>query len=63
MSKQLKDFNIMAKVTIDTTLTIRAKDLDDAVEIGKSLREVDFVDIKGDFIDGDLKVYGAYEVE
>jgi hypothetical protein len=57
----LKSFEIMAKVEVDCSITIDAASLEDALMKAKDLKEDDFVNIIGDWIDGSLDVYGVYK--
>ena len=61
MANQLKSFTVMAKVTIDCDISIRAESLEDAVFESAKLKEKDFVEIRGNFNDGNLKITGCYE--
>ena len=61
MANRLKSFSVMAKVEIETSITIRAESLEDAVAKSASLKETDFVEIYGDFNDGGIKITGCFE--
>jgi hypothetical protein len=60
---KLKSFSIWAKLNLDVLINIKAESLEDAVEKSKELKELDFVDIKGEFNDGNIKITGAHEDE
>ena len=61
MANRLKSFSVMAKVEIETSITIRAESLEDAVEKATNLKEADFVEIHGEFVGGEVKITGCYE--
>ncbi len=60
-SSKIKSFYVMAKLQIDCNITIKAASLEDAVEQSKKLKEKDFVTVLGEFNDGNLAIYGAFE--
>ena len=61
MANRLKSFSVMAKVEIETSITIRAESLEDAVGKATNLKEADFVAIHGEFVGGEVKITGCYE--
>ena len=56
-----KDFEVQAKLELLVSITVTAKDLNEAVEKSKELHENDFTDFLGDYIDGSFRVTGVYE--
>jgi hypothetical protein len=63
MSKKAQAFTVMAELKLVCGITIKAESLEDAVQQSRDLKESDFVDFKDEFIDGDMKVTGVYEVQ
>jgi hypothetical protein len=63
MSKKqtLKTFHVNARINLDTTIEISAKDLDEAVAKGKTLDINDFIEIVGDHNDSSFRVSGIFE--
>lgn len=61
MAKKVKSFNVTAKLNITCNIDIKAESLEDAIEQARTLGETDFVDILGDFIDGNMYVIGVYD--
>jgi hypothetical protein len=61
MSKKLKTYNIMAKLILDVDITIKADSLEDAISRSKELKEYDFVEFNGNFLDGSMTITGAFE--
>ena len=60
-SKKLKSYEVQTVMHIMVTKSIMAKDIDEAVAVSKDLRESDFIDIQGDYIDGNFSITGVYE--
>jgi adenosine deaminase len=56
-----KDFEVQAKLELLVSVTVSAKNLDEAIEKSKGFRETDFVDILGDYMDGNFYISGVYE--
>jgi len=61
MAKKVKSFMVTTKLNIDCSINIKAESLEDAVQQTLGLRENDFVDIYGDYMDGDMRVTGVLE--
>lgn len=61
MAKHLKSFNVMAKLQLECGIDVKAESLEDAIDKARQLKELDFVDMKGDFNDGSIKVFGVWE--
>lgn len=61
MAKKMKTYTVWGKVTIDTTVSIEAESLADAVERSKELKETDFVKILGEYNDGALRITGVMD--
>ena len=59
MAKPLKQYEVTARMIIVASHTINAESLEDAVEQSKSMKEVDFIKVKGSFIDGSIRISGV----
>jgi hypothetical protein len=59
--EKLRDFEIQATLVLLVTTTVPARSLDEAVGKSKELKESDFVDFKGDYMDGKMRITGIYE--
>lgn len=57
-----KQFVVQAKLNLWTSITVTASSLEEALAEAKKLNESDFVEFQGDFIDGDFRITGAYEL-
>ena len=60
-SKTLKTFSVNADLKIWAGIEIKAESLEDALEQGRKLKELDFITVKGEFLDGSIKLSGLYE--
>ena len=60
MGKTLEEFIITGKLDLLVDVTVSAESLEDAVQKSKELQVTDFIDFKGDYIDGRLEITGAY---
>lgn len=54
--KALKNFQITGRLILIVGINVKAESYEDAVAESKTLREADFVKIKGEFCDGSLSV-------
>ena len=62
-NKNLKDYQITAKVLVDVDLTIKAASLEDALAQSADLTIHDFVKIKGEYLDGGIEeIIGIYKI-
>jgi hypothetical protein len=61
MAEKQKDFSIWAKTSVYSLVTIKAKDLEDALTKSKEMKDTDFVEVLGEYMDGDFKVTGVME--
>ena len=62
MADKLRSYQVMSVVNITTTKTIRAKSLDEAIELAKKLKETDFINASEDWLDStDFRITGVYE--
>ena len=62
MSKErLTTYNIMADLKLTVSMMLEARSLEEAIIATKTLKERDFIDILGEFIDGELKITGVFE--
>lgn len=59
-NKKIKDFQVMAKLTLDISIPVSAKTIEEAVEKSKVLDEHDFVEILGEYMDGNYEITGVY---
>jgi hypothetical protein len=59
--KKLSSYSVYAKLTLEVSVSIKAESLADAVVQARELKELDFVDVLGEFCDGSLKVTGVLE--
>lgn len=57
----LKSFSITAKINIESDITISALDLEDALKKSKELDIEDFIEFKGEWIDGDIEINGIFK--
>ena len=57
----MKTFSISTEIKIDIDLPIQAETLDDALKQAKDLKVTDFVKPKGDYIDSDFALKGAWQ--
>lgn len=60
-NKKKKLYYAQVRIVVDTNYPVRAESLADAVELAKEIKLLDYVDIHGDYIDGDSKVMGVTE--
>ena len=62
MVKRMKEFTVGGKFTMWVELAIEAENLEDALAKARELRETDFVEPKGHYIDGEyLGVVNVYD--
>lgn len=54
-------YTVQAKLDLFVSIEVRAQSLADALEQSKTLKETDFVEIGGEFIDGSMEVTGVYK--
>lgn len=59
MTQPLKKFEVTARMVLLVKHTIKAESFEDALLQSRSMREVDFVDFKGDFMDGSIAIAGV----
>ncbi len=53
MKKAHKEFMVTARIDVVTNVTVNADSLEDALAQARSLKMEAFVDLAGDYIDGD----------
>lgn len=53
-NKNLKTFNVAASMKVSVNIQIEAKDYQDALNKAKDLNEHDFIEMKGDYNDGEF---------
>jgi len=56
----MKTYYIMAKVTANVHLAIKAKSLEDALEQSEILKDDDFINVKGEWVDGEHEIIGVF---
>lgn len=61
MAVKNKSFSIWAKLHLDVSVDIPAVSLEEAVQKSKELKEQDFVEILGEFNDGELEIVGIHK--
>ena len=54
-------FLIGARITVETNCVVRADSLEEALDIGRTLKLSDFIEIKGDHNDSSLKIDSIFE--
>jgi hypothetical protein len=57
---KLKQFTVSAKLDLLVSVEVTARSLDEALEKSKSLKVQDFVDVDGDYLDGEMEITGIY---
>lgn len=60
-NKKLRKFQAVAKIEVQSTITIQAADLDEAFAKAKEMKLQNFVDIFGDIWDTEYQLTGVYE--
>ncbi len=60
-TKKTQKFLVMANLTLDTNAEITASSLEEAIEIARTLKIADFVEILGDHNDSSLHISGVFE--
>lgn len=55
MAKQ-QSYDVTARLVLLVTIPIKAVSYEDAVTEAQELRETDFVTIKGEFLDGSIRI-------
>ncbi len=63
MVNTLETYMIHAHVLVEVSVEIKAESLEDAVAKSKELTETDFVKIKGEYMDGDRKIRGIWQLD
>jgi hypothetical protein len=56
-----KSYEVQAILKLMITVSVDATSLEDAVARSKEMEETDFVDMHGDYIDGNMRISGVYE--
>ena len=60
MVKKLRTFTVGGKFTMWCDISIEAENFEDALEKARELRETDFVDVRGGYVDGEY--HGIAEI-
>ncbi len=55
-------YSITGTLNLQIAIETQAASLDDAVNQAKELKEADFVDMQGDYIDGSMEITGIFKV-
>ena len=63
MTTPLKKFDVTARLLLLVGITIKAESFEDALEQAKTLREQDFVKLKGEFADGSIAIQNVSRSE
>ena len=61
-SKRPKTFTVYGKSTMEVGLEITATSLPEAMEKASKLTVEDFVEVNGEYIDGDFRIIGVNEL-
>ena len=56
-----KSYQVQAVLHLMVTVEVNAKSIDEAIETSKTFKETDFVEILGEYLDGNFNVTGVYE--
>ena len=56
-----EEYYITARLALEVNIAITASSLEDAVEKSKSLNVENFVEILGDYNDGEMRITGIFE--
>jgi len=56
----VKTYYIVAKITANVGLPIKAESLENALEQSKGLKDEDFIKVKGEWQDGKHEITGLY---
>lgn len=59
MTKAMPEFEVQARITVIASVSIVAKDLTEAIEKSKTMRETEFIKIKGGYLDGTHSIIGV----
>lgn len=59
MTEALPSFEIVARLKLIVSTNVVAKDLTEASAKAQTLREKDFVKIKGEYLDGNIEIVGV----
>lgn len=59
MAKPLKKFDVTARILLMVQSTIKAESFEDALVQSREMQEKDFVDFKGEFLDGTVVITGV----
>lgn len=60
MASKQKSYQAQAKIRVLASVTVTAKDLDEALSKAKELRDEDFVEVLGEHLDGEFELSGVY---
>lgn len=59
MAKKVYTYGVWAKTSHLTNIEIKADSLEDAVAKAKELKEEDFVEVHGEYVDGSFEIRGV----
>jgi len=57
----LKTFSVWAALNLRCSIDIKAKDLEDALQQARKLKEPDFVEILGEWNSGEINIEGIFK--
>lgn len=60
MKNNLKKFTVSAVLNLNVTVDVTARSLEEALQKSKELKDHDFVEILGEYLDGSFEVTGIY---
>ena len=60
-AKQVSTYSITGTLNIQVSLEIQADSFDAAVAHAKALKESDFVDFTGEYVDGSMEITSIYK--
>jgi len=61
MAEKNKEYQVQALVKAIVSVSVNAKNVEEALQKSKELKEEDFVEILGEHLDGDFRITGIYE--
>ncbi len=59
--KKTKRYIVYSKLIINAGVEVTARGLEEAVAKAREMNEEDFIDFKGEYIDGSMDITGVYE--
>jgi hypothetical protein len=59
MAKTLGVYQVYARLNLEVSVKIKAETLEEALKEARTMKEEDFVNILGEYLDGRMKVIGV----